>query len=50
MTRALGGFVQWLLKGCKTSLRDEVEGDLDASYCIITFSISDDRILNDLPM
>lgn len=28
----IGGFIRWLLKGCKTSLRDEVEGNLDASW------------------
>jgi len=27
-----GGFIRWLLKGCKTSLRDEVEGNLDATW------------------
>jgi len=30
--RLLGGFVRWLLKGCKTSLKDEVEGNLDATW------------------
>ena len=24
--------VRWLLKGCKTSFRDEVEGNLDATW------------------
>jgi len=28
----IGGFIRWLLKGCKTSLRDEVEGNLDATW------------------
>ena len=28
----IGGFVRWLLKGCKTSLQDEVEGILDATW------------------
>lgn len=28
----IGGFTRWLLKGCKTKLRDEVEGNLDASW------------------
>ena len=28
----IGGFVRWLLKGCKTSLQDEVEGNLDATW------------------
>ena len=30
--RWIGGFVRWLLKGCKTSLQDEVEGNLDATW------------------
>lgn len=30
--RLIGGFVRWLLKGCKTSLQDEVEGNLDATW------------------
>ena len=30
--RWIGGFVRWLLKGCKTSLRDEIEGNLDATW------------------
>ena len=28
----IGGFIRWLLKGCKTSLRDELEGNLDATW------------------
>ena len=28
----LGGFVRWLLKGCKTNLKDEIEGNLDATW------------------
>jgi hypothetical protein len=28
----IGGFIRWLLKGCKTSLKDEIEGNLDASW------------------
>lgn len=28
----IGGFVRWLLKGCKSSLKDEIEGNLDASW------------------
>ncbi len=28
----IGGFIRWLLKGCKTNLQDEVEGNLDASW------------------
>lgn len=27
--RFVGGFVRWLLKGCKTKLKDEVEGNLE---------------------
>lgn len=27
-TERIGGFVRWLLKGCKTCLKDEVEGNL----------------------
>ena len=26
----IGGFIHWLMHGCKTSLQDEVEGNLDA--------------------
>ncbi len=32
LTRLIGGFIRWLLKGCKTSLGDEVEGNLDATW------------------
>jgi len=28
----LGGFVRWLLIGCKTSLKDEIQGNLDATW------------------
>ncbi len=28
----LGGFIRWLLKGCKTNLRDEMKGNLDATW------------------
>jgi hypothetical protein len=28
----IGGFIRWLLKGCKTLLKDEIEGSLDASW------------------
>ena len=28
----IGGFVRWLFKGCKTNLRDELEGNLDAKW------------------
>ena len=28
----LGGFIRWLYKGCKTSLRDEIDGNLDAKW------------------
>lgn len=30
--RWVGGFIRWLLKGCKTNLRDEIEGNLDATW------------------
>ncbi|GET25045.1 hypothetical protein NT017_13740 [Prolixibacter sp. NT017] len=30
--RWLGGFIRWLLKGCRTSLQDEIEGNLDATW------------------
>ncbi len=32
LTRFLGGFIRWLLKGCRTSLRDEMEGNFDATW------------------
>lgn len=28
----IGGFVRWLFKGCKTSLRDETEGNFKATW------------------
>jgi hypothetical protein len=28
----IGGFIRWLLKFCKTKLRDEIEGNLDATW------------------
>ena len=28
----LGGLIRWLLKGCKTKLQDELEGNLDATW------------------
>ncbi len=30
--RWIGGFIRWLCKGCKTSLKDEVEGNLEATW------------------
>lgn len=27
-----GGLVRWLLKGCKTNFKDEVEGNLEGSW------------------
>lgn len=30
--KLLGGFVRWLLKRCRTRLKDEIEGNLDASW------------------
>jgi hypothetical protein len=29
---AIGAFVRWLLKGCKTSLRDEVGGNFISTW------------------
>ncbi|WP_321480956.1 hypothetical protein [uncultured Bacteroides sp.] len=28
----IGGFIRWLLKGCKTSLRNEIEGNFDGTW------------------
>ncbi len=28
----IGGFIRWLFKGCRTSLQDEIEGNLDATW------------------
>ena len=28
----VGGFIRWLLKGCKTKLKDEIEGDFKATW------------------
>lgn len=28
----LGAMLRWLLKGCKTNLKDELEGNLDAKW------------------
>lgn len=28
----LGGFVRWLLKGCRTKLKDEIEGNLEPKW------------------
>lgn len=28
----LGGFIRWLLKGCKTKLKDEVNGKFNATW------------------
>lgn len=30
--KLIGGVIHWLIHGCKTSLRDEVEGNLDATW------------------
>jgi hypothetical protein len=29
---AIGAFLRWLLKGCKTSLRDEVGGNFESTW------------------
>jgi len=26
----IGGFIRWLFKGCRTKLKDELDGNLDA--------------------
>ena len=28
----IGGFIRWILKGCKTKLQDEVEGNFEATW------------------
>ena len=28
----LGGLIRWLLKGCNTNLKDEVQGNLEATW------------------
>jgi len=28
----IGGFIRWILKGCRTKLKDEIEGNLDATW------------------
>lgn len=30
--KLIGGFIRWILKGCKTRLQDEVEGNFDATW------------------
>ena len=30
--KLIGGFIHWFLHGCKTSLQDEIEGNLDATW------------------
>ena len=32
LTRDLGAIIRWLLKGCKTQLKDEIEGNFDATW------------------
>ncbi len=31
LSKDLGAFVRWLFKGCKTKLRDEIEGNFEAT-------------------
>lgn len=31
-TILIGGFVRWLIKGCKTKLLDEIEGNLEPKW------------------
>lgn len=30
--KLLGGFIRWLIKRCKTSLRDEIEGNFEGTW------------------
>ena len=30
--RYIGGFIRWLIKGCRTNLIDEVEGNFDPKW------------------
>lgn len=30
--KLIGGFIHWLIHLCKTSLKDELEGNLDATW------------------
>ena len=32
ITRMIGGSIRWLFKGCRISLQDEIEGNLDATW------------------
>ena len=32
LAKDLGAFVRWLFKGCKTKLRDEIEGNFEATW------------------
>lgn len=32
LSKDLGAFVRWLFKGCKTKLRDEIEGNFEATW------------------
>lgn len=32
IAKDLGALVRWLLKGCKTKLRNEIDGTFDASW------------------
>ncbi|HKM11919.1 MAG TPA: hypothetical protein PL115_01770 [Bacteroidales bacterium] len=32
LAKELGAFVRWLFKGCKTKLRDEIEGNFEATW------------------
>jgi hypothetical protein len=32
LAKTLGAFIRWLLKGCKTSLKDEVNGNLEPRW------------------
>jgi len=30
--KLIGGFIHWLMHGCKTNLQDELEGNFDATW------------------
>ena len=32
LAKELGAFVRWLFKGCKSKLRDEIEGNFEATW------------------
>lgn len=30
--KLLGGLIRWIIKGCKTKLRDEIEGNFEGTW------------------